>query len=249
MKRNLHTIAFLLCLFVLGGNPLLTAQDFEANPDNFSQDFSIDLADDKLRLELYINLSNTGTDTLRLKWFRTVISQPENWETQVCDNIRCWLSPVYSNFDDDLGVFEPMILPPDSTYEMILYLLPNSQEGSGSYQLDFSFTENPDSIVSSVSVSANVAANATSTYTVEELNNVYIYPNPVSNQFRISNDSYVNQVEIINMLGRKVKVFESYSGAQYDIIDLPQGVYLVRLIDRNNELIKTMRMSKSRFRP
>lgn len=247
MKKNLQVILF--CLIMLIGGPAAFSQGFEVETDRVTSDFSVDLSDTKLRLEMYLDLTNSGTDTLRLKWFRTVISEPNNWETEVCDNNRCWLSQVYSNYDEDLGVFEEMVLPPDSTYELILYVIPNGQAGSANYHLDFSFIDNPDSIVANVSFDATVSSSVTSTYAPEELKDVYVYPNPVNSSFRIANDIYVDQVEIRNMLGRRVKLFKSYSGAQYDVLDLPQGVYLIRLIDQENDIIKTMRMSKHSFKP
>lgn len=246
MKRTLRSIlVFLLTI----STSVVWSQDFVVETNAVIQDFSVDLSDANLLLEMYVDLTNNSQDTLKLKWFRKEISRPDNWQTQVCDNNACYTPAVYSNYDEDLELFREMILPPDSTYEMIFYISPNGQAGTGMYQLEWSFIDNVDSIVSVIDFTANVVSSTTSTYDFEELESIFIYPNPVNYQFRISNDVYVDQVEIRNMLGRRVKLFKGYSGASYDVLDLPQGVYLVRLIDRDNDIIKTIRMSKYSLRP
>ncbi len=211
--------------------------------------FEVDLSDLDLRLELKVDVSNFTEDTLELKWERWVIATQENWETQSCDNQRCYLPFVSTNYDVDAGITEPYVLPPDSTHTYILYLLPNGQEGNGHFQIDFSLITNPDSILTTIDLRAEVSSLVTSTLSLREIEDVYLFPNPATNFFRIANDSKVEQVIVRNILGREVRAFQAYSGASYNIFDLPQGIYLVSLIDRSDQIIKTMRMSKHRFRP
>ena len=115
--------------------------------------------------------------------------------------------------------------------------------------LDFSLISNPDSILASMDLSATVSSAAPSTFSQKELKEIYIFPNPVVNSFRITNDWDIDQVVIRNILGRKIRTFTSYPGASYGIYDLPQGIYLVSLLDDTGRSIKTMRLSKYRFRP
>lgn len=249
MKKTVHQL-FYIILFLSVSLTFSYAQGFNLSVSEVEQEFLVDLSDPGAIEEMYVDVSNTSTtDTLFLRWNRVPVVAPENWETQICDNNRCYTPIVYSNIAEDLALFEPMVLPPDSTYTMIFYIIPNGQEGTGNYHLDFSTVNNPDSIIGSVSFLANVKSGTTNTYSPEELEDVFIYPNPVVNEFRISNDTKVDQVEIRNMLGQRVKLFKSYTGASYEVYDLPQGVYLVRLLDRDNDTIKTMRMSKYSFRP
>ena len=51
------------------------------------------------------------------------------------------------------------------------------------------------------------------------------------------------------MVGRAVKDFEVKNGADYDIGNLPNGIYLVGLFDQKGNIIKTVRVSKRGVRP
>lgn len=246
MKKTL--LAFLLILFL----PLLTqAQDtlLKVSTTMVEEEFMVDLSDLNLRLELKVDVINNSDDTLKLKWERFVLNQPENWETQGCDNNRCWLPFVNSNYDQVAGILEPFVLPPDSNFVYTLYLLPYGQEGSADYMLDFSLINKPDSILTSIDLSASVSSATTSTFSQKELEEIYVFPNPVVNSFRITNDRDIDQVVIRNILGRRIRTFTSYPGASYSIFDLPQGIYLVSFLDQTGRTLKTMRVSKHRFRP
>ncbi len=245
MKKN---ILFLIILFL----PFLgKTQDsvLLVSSTMITESFSEDLSDLALRLELKVDVINNSADTLKLKWERRVIQQPENWQTQGCDNNACYLPLVDSNYDEDTQLFEPFVLPPDSNFVFTLYLLPNGQEGSGNFQLDFYKIDQLDSLLTTVDLSATVKSSVTNTYSQSELNHIYIFPNPVANYFRITNDSKIDQVVIRNILGRRIRSFDAYSGATYNVFDLPQGIYLVSLLDDTNTVIKTMRLSKYSLRP
>jgi len=58
-----------------------------------------------------------------------------------------------------------------------------------------------------------------------------IFPNP-------------NAIIIYNLVGRKIKKFIAEKGKSYPITDLPKGMYLIQLVDTNDKVITTQRMSK-----
>lgn len=247
MKRKILYLFFFFtipALFCQAQDSILVLSSTEV-----TEEFQVNLNDLDLRLELKVDVINNSADTLRLKWERSVLNQPENWETQGCDNNFCYLPNVSSNYDDELGILEPFVLPPDSIFTFTLYLLPNGQEGSGNFRLDFYSIDKLDSLLTAVDMSATVSSSLTNTFDQSDLEDIYIFPNPVANYFRISNDGEVDQVIVRNILGRKMRTYRAYSGARYNVFDLPQGVYLVSLLDRSSKVIKTMRMSKHSLRP
>ena len=76
----------------------------------------------------------------------------------------------------------------------------------------------------------------------EVMNNVVLFPNPSSSFF--TTNTNVNQIEIFSITGQLVKKFENRSsGYQFNISDLNQGVYLVKVTDENNRE-KTMKLIK-----
>ncbi|MEY3051594.1 MAG: hypothetical protein RLY31_1379 [Bacteroidota bacterium] len=74
---------------------------------------------------------------------------------------------------------------------------------------------------------------------------VTVYPNPASQFISIDNADQVSQIVIINLVGRKLKNFESVrKEEQYDISELPAGMYLVQLLDARQKVLSTVRISK-----
>lgn len=74
---------------------------------------------------------------------------------------------------------------------------------------------------------------------------ISIYPNPATNYISINKDENVKQITIFNLVGRKLKTFEDVEkDEQYDVSDLPNGMYLIQVIDKSNKIITTQRISK-----
>lgn len=73
---------------------------------------------------------------------------------------------------------------------------------------------------------------------------INVFPNPASDFISVNNDDNVKTIVVYNIVGRKVKQFEiEHSGAQYDIKDLPDGLYSVHLVGKNNKVINTQRLT------
>lgn len=71
-----------------------------------------------------------------------------------------------------------------------------------------------------------------------------VFPNPVVSYFKIGYSERVQRIHVMNPIGRKVRSFDYDSKGQYDIGDLPRGFYLVQLLDANNVVVRTQRISK-----
>lgn len=74
---------------------------------------------------------------------------------------------------------------------------------------------------------------------------ISIYPNPATNFISINKDENVRDIAIFNLVGRKLKTFEGVEKDEhYDVSDLPNGMYLVQVIDTNKKIVTTQRISK-----
>jgi len=72
-----------------------------------------------------------------------------------------------------------------------------------------------------------------------------VYPNPaVENIYLNDAAESVGFVVIINLVGKKVKEFEYSKGAGLPVGDLPKGMYLVQLQDRQRNVLKTQMIDK-----
>jgi hypothetical protein len=73
---------------------------------------------------------------------------------------------------------------------------------------------------------------------------ISVYPNPATEYIKLSDDDAIRSVSISNMLGRKVRSFEVVKGDHYEIADLPNGLYLIQIVGKNNKVLATQRLTK-----
>lgn len=78
----------------------------------------------------------------------------------------------------------------------------------------------------------------------QNVRNVRIFPNPATEFFKIDHHESIAKIKVLNIAGRMVRSFPYESNQKYDIGDLPQGIYLVQLLDFNNKAVLTRRVSK-----
>jgi hypothetical protein len=73
---------------------------------------------------------------------------------------------------------------------------------------------------------------------------VSVFPNPATEFITVNNEEAVKTVQIFNFTGRKMKNFDIVKGERYDIADLPNGLYFVQLLGKNNKVLATQRLTK-----
>lgn len=74
---------------------------------------------------------------------------------------------------------------------------------------------------------------------------VSVFPNPATEYIAINDESdRVTKVEVYNLTGRQMKSFVAAKGEKYNVFDLADGVYFVRLLDKNNRIVTTQRITK-----
>lgn len=76
-----------------------------------------------------------------------------------------------------------------------------------------------------------------------------IYPNPTMEYISVTDNSEVAYLYVYNIIGRRVKDFPVFSGVRYSLRDLPDGMYLVSMVDAEGKVLKTVRTSKMMPRP
>lgn len=78
------------------------------------------------------------------------------------------------------------------------------------------------------------------------ISNIKIYPNPATNRFVLSTASgAIEYITINNIIGKEIKKIFTRGNDSFDVSDLRRGVYIIRIFDRKDELVKAMRLSKT----
>ena len=237
----------LLCLAlmtILGTS--LVAQNYTVtpNPAAGSADLDDELSDpDDVFADAHI--TNLTSDTLFMRWERILNDKPDSWATAVCDINLCYLSHVST---------KDFILTPNFTDgDMIVHAYPGMEPGGismygaepGEATVKIKITNLSDaSDTLIVEYNFTVTGSPILTISDVELEALKIYPNPASDYFRLTQTQEIQELVVYNILGRKVAAFAVNNGKSYDISNLPVGVYLVGMIDRDQETVKTIRLQK-----
>jgi predicted Zn-dependent protease with MMP-like domain len=183
-------------------------------------------------------LRNTSTQTKRFLWTRTIKSMTTGWKSLVCDKNLCWASTVNTPLDT-------IVLAANATSNLDVYIQPDRKIGAAMIEVK----------VFEVGNAANTITgkyNFTSTTRTKDVNNganqIKIYPNPAIDYFQIAENDLVDKVVIYNIIGRQVRVYKAEDGTRYSVSDLPDGFYIIRLLNGTGQTVKTIRLSKSRPR-
>jgi len=241
MKRT-YTF-FIFFFFFFGIKAQKEAVSFV--PINKDTTFVVDLVAAYQPLILKGHLQNHTNQTLKVRWERNPINLPSEWSIEVQDKNAAYPEFVDSNIDEALYIDEPVILKPKERVRMDLHLTPNGKAGSAIIGIDIALADAPEVVVSSDEFKVEVR----SRFRQQQQKGTRIFPNPSDNFLNLSNMDNVDRLVVYNMVGRAVKNFEVEEGANYEVGNLPDGIYLVGLFDKRGNIIKTVRISKRGARP
>lgn len=184
----------------------------------------------------YCHITNHSSDPVSLLWSRTVVSKPSQWLSWVCDMTTCYLPHV-----DICPADRPNLLDPGQSFELSYHVKPLDVEGEAHFKLYVYDLSDPAVLLDSVDFLL-----ATTTTSVSDVSNpgLRIYPNPTTSYFQIQDPTNVARVAVYNIIGNKMREFDARSTNRFDVSDLSEGIYLVRLLDAKQAVLKTVRLSK-----
>jgi hypothetical protein len=79
-----------------------------------------------------------------------------------------------------------------------------------------------------------------------DIKGIKLFPNPAGDHFGIHQlQGGVKYITVNDIIGKEIKRIEVRNQSTYDVSDLEKGVYIIRIFDPNDELIKALRLSKA----
>lgn len=238
---------FLLFLFFLGSLCSLDAQRLIKVEAITGRDILVeDISDISMEIAFTVRLTNLSHDTLEIKWDKKIFQQPEDWLTQVNDDNGIYLPNVTTNYGPIPGTEVPLSILPGQSTEVSMNVLPLGTEGEGWYELSFAYADAPGYVLESIDFRASTGSNA-SEYTTSKAD-IRVFPNPATFYFEITPNNLIDEIDIINIVGGKIRSFKYEHGQRYSISNLPSGIYLVSLVNEKTGVIKTVRLVKRTFR-
>ncbi len=185
-------------------------------------------------IHYYPDVRNDGATQAEFYWKLTKPAFNQGWQSQVCDlNGICYAW----NVDKSTKVNK---LPGYATNQMSVQIKSNAVPDTGIVILNIYSDVNYTNLLDSISIFLNVAK-TNSARNIYSDNEISVYPNPTSDYFQINGKSGVSKIEIFNMIGKKIKTFEKYQNS-YNVRDLRNGIYLLRVYDIKGQVAKVLRL-------
>jgi len=228
VRLLLVSILFFTC-YGLNSQISLT---LEPNPSSISVS---DVSSDSPTIAKATLTNTSETDTLMVNWERNIISMSEGWLSSVCDKNLCYGTDVEASPDS-----KPVIIPPGESSNLDVYIFANDVVGAAEIDVTATDLSNMENMVTG-------KYNIDSTTPTRDLftsDDVQIFPNPTVNAFQIKNDKAVRSVKIYNIIGKEVGNYSHIRGSQYEVTNFQKGIYIIRLFDQTNKMIKVLRLNK-----
>ncbi|MCB0569956.1 MAG: T9SS type A sorting domain-containing protein [Phaeodactylibacter sp.] len=240
-----HSLLSLL-IFLLGLPAAFAQLSFSFTPDTVEVSDYFNPSDPEYELVGYATVKNESAQTVNVKWTR-FLDVPDGWEVQVCDLNLCYNQIVYSNIASDIGANFPLPLAPGAETNMDVHVKPKGIAGTGEVRIDVSTEENPNDVL----ISGTYIFNALLTSTAKEASRarLAVFPNPTTDYFELRGADGIDQVVLYNIIGRQARSFNVAPGKRYYIGDLPNGMYLASLVNKQKGVLKTFRVSKRSIQP
>ncbi|MEZ4886178.1 MAG: T9SS type A sorting domain-containing protein [Chitinophagales bacterium] len=233
---NKKILTYLFTLFLAVSSFPLVAQTLTGSPD-----VNVEAGDFLTEFEIvaHSTIHNNSNQAIEVKWARIENNIPDGWNSQVCDPISCWAPFVNGNP-------QPLTIPANGSMLLDLHFQPSEIEGKGVAIVQVWAVADS----SNVNITMTYSADA---YTVgiedDPISQIKVYPNPVRDNLTIDlgYDTNVRYVEVYNLIGRKMAHYSVPSnGGKYRInaSALPEGIYFVKMLNKNYEQIATRSFAK-----
>ena len=184
---------------------------------------------------------NTSNSTKKFGWKRTIVAMTNGWQALVCDGKGCWNAP---NSESS----EQIDVAANSVNMLDVGIRPNHTAGSATIELKVYEIGNEANAVTGRYLFTTATTTATKE-SAKSTTGVKVFPNPATDFFSIQDDyDVVERVVVYNMIGRVMRNYATNTNTanRYSMTDLPEGLYVIRLLNAKGGTVKTIRLNKSK---
>ena len=187
-------------------------------------------------IEAKFTIQSTSNETQNIFWaLEFPDGFPSQWLVWVCDIVTC-----YNAGTNVAPANRPNVLDGNRAMEWSLHAMSTGLIGTATPLLHI--TNADGDTLSTVQVTFNT--NPVSTKETISTANISIYPNPATDYFKVQDDQQVKQIGIFTITGKNVRTIFHRPGMQHDVSDLRNALYLVRLMNAEGKVIKSLKLSK-----
>ena len=226
MKKTLLTLFFFSFLYNLSAQQVMV----EPNPSIFEEE-GLDLENQFLEVYNFAIMKNEGTEETEYAWIRVIESAPEEWDFPIAD-INQEFFPVIDKAP------APVILAAGEEGILRVGMRPKGVAGCGTVRMDIALwndTGEHEVIYSAYyEFKVNTPGECLSSINENEVEDLYLSPNPTNDFFTIKTDAPFTKIRIIDTSGKLVKVFSRND--LYDIFELEEALYFVEIFNDNEKI-------------
>lgn len=242
----------LLSFFLLANLGFVKAQDYEITPNDITLDTLVDLSDLYTSGKMHSELANNTPGEVELWWKITQVNGPSEWQPQLCVNNEsggCFSWDVLSNTADVLPNPIPLTIQANDHSIFDMGVRPKSVAGCGTYEIKVTpMSDTTNVLVTGVytfkfNVDANCEALVSATNNFDK-SSVKIFPNPTTDYFTITDNPYVESIQVFNIVGKQMAMIPFQNGNAVNVSSFPNGLYLVRMLDNDGDVLTTTRLTK-----
>ena len=225
------------------------AQVLEITPNPVLMDFNgLDLSNNDLEEVGHYTIKNITDDPISLRWVHEISPDCNaNWTFPVCDNNSCYDESISSNVNSSFNIPAMLGAGEESTL-FSLHVKPKGAAGCCTVKLHFYSMTDFNTIIETIDFDVRINDSECELVSVSEETAaaLRIFPNPITDYFQIegNHNQDVKSLVVYNLLGRKVRAFDAVNNTRFDMSGLPQGIYLVSMMDQEGGVIKTTRISR-----
>jgi hypothetical protein len=235
----------LFCLIFSFG---LTVQaQINVAPNDLSQDTLLNLLDQFISTKIDTEIHNDTNEDAELYWEIVQISGPTNWEVQLCVNNEsggCFSWGVPSNVYPAGNIDKPLLIVSNEASIFDLGVRPYGTPGVGVFEIRVAPYGDSLNIIAVGNFQFTIDGDGTTSTENFDKSLVKIFPNPTADYFTITENTYVESIQIFNIVGKQMAATNFQNGDAINISSFPNGLYLVRMMDNNGAVLKTTRLTK-----
>ena len=215
----------------------LNAQSLESDPAEPTSEAEA-CFDNAIQVDY--DITNITSGDLNFLWRVDRIDVPSEWEIQICDAVTC-----YGYGQEFCPPDKPNVMAAGQEITFMSFKVKtNHVPGIGDFDLVFYNETDENEVYLNLPIVVTATACTSATHDVDVIDDLNVYPNPTTDFFKVSNEDLVDRLSIYNIVGKEVKSMGKNSSGSYNVSDLTNGMYLVRLFDEDGDVLKVVRMSK-----
>lgn len=191
-------------------------------------------------------INNTTSSPITIQWKVVSHNMPADWQVGICDNKICYnwpdlwptnqqtSDPYAPGMSGDIHALVTLTNPATATngcyYVKVKMSVQGSIGGTDTALVTYILCKAPASVPS-----------------VKAVDEVNLYPNPANNELNVVFDAAadIKNVGVYNIIGKLMTVYKvSGNSANLNIENIPAGIYFVRLLNGQGQIVTTRKFTK-----